>query len=256
MTRIVKEYDIRRGELLDLSEKLFYTNGYENTSVQQIIDTAQIAKGTFYHYFSSKEELLDQIVKRAVLAVFQEAEGTINDSNLSAIEKLRYLLVNIGNRKVEHSESFFHHAQLLEQNLIFREKMYEDAEKMTAPLLARVIEQGVREGTFNVHHHQATAEMILHMALFIKDYTAHLMLHPFDGEFPLQEMRIRIEAFAEGIERLLGVKPGQKRLIDIEQVMDQFKNFEKLVEDHKSSLTMPAGTNEAKGGPKPLPLDK
>lgn len=232
MKRIVKEYDERLGELLDVSEKLFYSKGFENTSVQEIIDTAKIAKGTFYYYFDSKENLLDRIVKRAVAVSYAETESIVNDQTMNAKEKMQRLLLQIGNQNVEHAESFFHHAQLLDRNLLLREKMYEDTEKMTAPLLARIIEQGGREGIFAVRHPLAVAEMILHMSLFIKEYTAHLMLHPFDGEFPLDSIRVRMEAFADGIGRLLGMREGQERIVDIEEIVGRLRQFERLVEDH------------------------
>ena len=52
----MKKGDARRGELLAASEKLFYTKGYENTSVQDILDAVGFSKGGFYHHFDSKHE--------------------------------------------------------------------------------------------------------------------------------------------------------------------------------------------------------
>ena len=50
----LKKGDARRGELLAAAEKLFYTKGYENTSVQDILDAVGFSKGGFYHHFDSK----------------------------------------------------------------------------------------------------------------------------------------------------------------------------------------------------------
>jgi len=47
----------KRDELVDIASDLFYEQGYGATGIKQIIDTAGIAKGTFYSHFSSKEEL-------------------------------------------------------------------------------------------------------------------------------------------------------------------------------------------------------
>lgn len=47
----------KRNELLDIASALFYEQGYGATGIKQIIDTAGIAKGTFYSHFSSKDEL-------------------------------------------------------------------------------------------------------------------------------------------------------------------------------------------------------
>lgn len=47
----------KRDELVDIASALFYEQGYGATGIKQIIDTAGIAKGTFYSHFDSKEEL-------------------------------------------------------------------------------------------------------------------------------------------------------------------------------------------------------
>ena len=47
----------KRDELVGIASDLFYEQGYGATGVKQIIDTAGIAKGTFYSHFTSKEEL-------------------------------------------------------------------------------------------------------------------------------------------------------------------------------------------------------
>ena len=53
MPRIVNEVDYaaRRKEILDVTRKLVYTKGYEQMSIQDILDSLNISKGAFYHYF-------------------------------------------------------------------------------------------------------------------------------------------------------------------------------------------------------------
>ena len=60
----MKKGDARRGELLAASEKLFYTKGYENTSVQDILDAVGFSKGGFYHHFDSKLAVLEAICQQ------------------------------------------------------------------------------------------------------------------------------------------------------------------------------------------------
>ena len=60
----LKKGDARRGELLAASEKLFYTKGYENTSVQDILDAVGFSKGGFYHHFDSKLAVLEAICQQ------------------------------------------------------------------------------------------------------------------------------------------------------------------------------------------------
>ena len=54
----MKKGERRKQELLKIAYKMFITKGYENTSVDDIIEAAGIAKGTYYYYFESKEQTL------------------------------------------------------------------------------------------------------------------------------------------------------------------------------------------------------
>ena len=64
MARIVKAHDVRKKEILDTAYALIYSVGYEQTTIEAIIGEMGIAKGTFYHYFKSKLDLLDSLVER------------------------------------------------------------------------------------------------------------------------------------------------------------------------------------------------
>ena len=64
MPRIVKEHAVRRNEILDLAQQLVYTKGYEQMTIQDILDGLQISKGAFYHYFDSKHAVLEAVVER------------------------------------------------------------------------------------------------------------------------------------------------------------------------------------------------
>jgi AcrR family transcriptional regulator len=66
MARVVKEYVVRRNEILDVAQRLVFTKGYEQMTVQDILDVLQIAKGTFFHYFRSKQALLEALIERMI----------------------------------------------------------------------------------------------------------------------------------------------------------------------------------------------
>ena len=51
MARTVKAHAVRRNEILDVAQRLIYTKGYEQMTIQDILDGLQISKGAFYHYF-------------------------------------------------------------------------------------------------------------------------------------------------------------------------------------------------------------
>ena len=76
----MRKGDLRKQEILQTAEKLFCRNGYEQTSVQDILDELHASKGSFYHHFLSKESLLEAMfVKRADGAAVAAAEMTYDD---------------------------------------------------------------------------------------------------------------------------------------------------------------------------------
>jgi AcrR family transcriptional regulator len=61
MARIIKEHErsVKRNEIIDAAQRFIYTKGYEQMTIQDILDELQISKGAFYHYFDSKGALLE-----------------------------------------------------------------------------------------------------------------------------------------------------------------------------------------------------
>ncbi|WP_216725625.1 TetR/AcrR family transcriptional regulator [Thiorhodococcus drewsii] len=59
-----KPAEVRLDELMNAAERLFLDKGVESTTINEIVEAAQVAKGTFYHYFSSKNEILEALGKR------------------------------------------------------------------------------------------------------------------------------------------------------------------------------------------------
>jgi AcrR family transcriptional regulator len=91
MARIVKEeeYAIRRNEILDAAQKLIYTKGYNQMTIQDVLDELKISKGAFYHYFNSKQALLEALIERIQMEANEMLTPIVDDPHLSAMEKLQ-----------------------------------------------------------------------------------------------------------------------------------------------------------------------
>ena len=91
MARMIKreEYDLRRNNIIEAAGRLVYTKGYEQMSIQDILDDVHISKGAFYHYFSSKQALLEALIEQMALQVIQLLVPIIQDDRLPAPEKLQ-----------------------------------------------------------------------------------------------------------------------------------------------------------------------
>jgi AcrR family transcriptional regulator len=76
-----------RGRLLEAAKKIFSERGYYNTRISHIIDEAGVARGTFYLYFRSKEEIFRELLKEVV----EELKARIRVIDLSGdpVEQVR-----------------------------------------------------------------------------------------------------------------------------------------------------------------------
>src|SRR5437868_2267160 len=79
LARVIKPPEIRAAELLDCAQRLFFENGYENTTVNDIIGAAGVSKGAFYHYFASKEALLEALSLRLARDGLAELQPMLED---------------------------------------------------------------------------------------------------------------------------------------------------------------------------------
>src|SRR5436853_6404836 len=103
MARIVKEqeYALRRNAILDVAQRLVVTRGYEQMTIQDILDARQISKGAFYHYFDSKQALLEAIIERQLDQVETILLPIVEAPHLPALEKFGQFFATVGHWKME-----------------------------------------------------------------------------------------------------------------------------------------------------------
>lgn len=72
-----KPAEVRLDELMTAAESLFMENGFEATTIADITRVANVAKGTFYHYFASKNEMLAALANRYTQQYLEELEKAV-----------------------------------------------------------------------------------------------------------------------------------------------------------------------------------
>ena len=85
--RIVKSAEERKNEILDVAEELFAEKGFDSASTNDIINRIGIARGTLYHHFGSKEEILDAIVERMTHEGISRAKAIVADSSIPLLSR-------------------------------------------------------------------------------------------------------------------------------------------------------------------------
>ncbi len=227
MPRVLKEYDERKNEFLDAAQQLFYTKGYEQTSVNMILELVGVAKGTFYHYFKSKEALLDSLIERMTDQIIAGFREIVENPDLDAISKLNLVFQSSGSWKAAHMDLILTLIRALynDENILLRRKMSLRASNRCAPYIARIIRQGIDEGVFDTAFPDEISALIFMQSDNLGEKTAELVLglesHPENRE---SLYRI-IEVYEDAVERFLGAPKGTIHLSDRATLKEIFEWF-------------------------------
>jgi TetR/AcrR family transcriptional repressor of nem operon len=218
MARIIneEEYAVKRKEILVAAQKLVYTHGYDQMSIQDILDELGISKGAFYHYFDSKLALLDGLVDM-MLDEVEQVLRPILQTDLSAIEKLRRYFETGGRWKTDRKAFMLDLLRVwyTDSNALVRQKQEAAAIKRIAPMLAQIIRQGVSEGAFTTAYPDEIGSMIWGLAQGITDHVAGLLLADKPQPDAYQRLEAVLGAYSDAVERILGASPGSLPLADV-----------------------------------------
>lgn len=241
MVRISKEHDERLTEFLDTARQLFFEKGYEKTPVNDIIEKVGVAKGTFYHYFKSKEDLLDQLVNHFIEKSVSKVGEMMERTEMNAVERMNHFFISIRNLKVENKElmKMLMRFMYKDENLIFRHKIFKRSIALLTPPLAEIIKLGLEEGHFHPLDPRETAEIIFMMAFSINESVVELLLEAEEkpGNIDLIEQKIKV--FEKIVERILGAPDGSFKMVE-----------RKYIEIFKLDSQEKDRENQSKRGPK------
>ena len=133
-----------RGRIINAAWELFYEQGYEDTTIEEIIERSGTSKGSFYHYFEGKDALLGSLS-----FLFDEKYAQLKetlDPQMHAFDKLMYLNRELF-RMIEDRVSMDLLARLISTQLVTHgEKHLLDHNRMYYRLLRAIIAEGQTKG--------------------------------------------------------------------------------------------------------------
>ena len=206
MPRTPQNPERRRDQLLDCAQALFFEQGYEATTVNHILQRSGLSKGGFYHYFASKEDVLEAIVARVAEHSVAQVNDLVEQDNGDALIRLNAFLRRSRQLKLETApqlrplfsvifspghQSLFHRINQANMTLV-------------GPLLARLIQQGIEEGRFQVP--DATAYDAVGRAVDAQGTP--------EAKAANQALERRLQFQGLAIDRILGLPDGSIRYID------------------------------------------
>jgi len=207
---------VRREAFLDAAQGLIQTKGYEAMSVQDVLDSLEASKGAFYHYFDSKQDLLEAVIDRFSDVTMASIVPILDDPDLPALRKLERALAGIARAKAERKDLVLAVVEIwnADSNAIVREKLRRMAVNRLGPLLSSVIRQGIDEGVIVADSPDETATVLSSLMLGYQQLAADYMIARQAGTMSFDEVRRSIAAFTDAFERILGVPKGSITLIE------------------------------------------
>ena len=189
----------KKEQILDMAFFLFIEKGYDNTSISDILSKLDIARGTLYYHFESKEAIMDAIIERSAKSIVEEAQSIVLKKELSAYEKIFALFSGTSMKRMSGGDLIIDYLNQ-PQNALFHEKSNRSVIQKITPILGDIIKEGVDEGSFTNDFPYESAELILTMIMGFMDVTFEAMDE--------NDLNRRLEGLLYNMERMLGAKEG------------------------------------------------
>lgn len=209
---VKKPPDVRRNELLNSAQTLFFSKGYEATTIADIMERAGVSKGGFYHHFTAKDDLLEALGERLAAETVDRLQPILNEEGLDAIARMNAVLSQARRFKVEDAavtRAAFD-AAFKPENIVLYHRLNRAVSKVMLPLFINILRQGKAEGLFRIDDPATTAEIILQMGTSTHDAVARAIevsgTPQADEAAAALDERLRQQGIA--IDRILGLPDG------------------------------------------------
>lgn len=197
-------------KILSISYRLFLEKGYEQTTIQDIINELGMSKGAIYHHFKSKEEILHAISDKGNYSVTIEMYKNLN--HLNALQKLKKIIC----MEFENLEKqqFNKAAISLTENPKFVSTLLNGTMKYGVPIFQSLIEEGKKDGSISVEDSKSASEVILLLN--------NVWLSPMIGQVSEEDLERKI-LFLKNLTELMGIP-----FMD-EEVVNTINNYMKSI---------------------------
>jgi AcrR family transcriptional regulator len=211
---VSKDGDVRKQELLDTALQLFEQNGYENTSINDIIKKVGVTKGAFYYYFQSKEDILNVLSEKQADNLIDIARQACSDDTLNALEKLNAIAATALQYKARNIKQrmLAYKAMQNESGILLGMRVLDKTIEKGRPIIQAILEQGVTEGVFDNRYTQDAAELYILLSSLMSSMLAKDLLTFANRAEGLESIHNKLLFYEDAFVRLLGIKNGRIQL--------------------------------------------
>ena len=216
----MKKGDLRREAIVRTAERLFFEKGYEETSIQDILDELSISKGGFYHHFDSKIALLGEICRQRGERDLQRVREALASGKLNPVQKLDLLLGALFT--VVHSEPRFAALALkisyIDGDVHFRDQMRTFMVEALRPMMDAAVAEGMADGSLFTRYPGRLGDILLQLGCDINDEVNRMLARDFENPECAVELLDLLDAYRESAEMLSGAGFGKFSLFDLEHM--------------------------------------
>lgn len=217
--------------ILDVAMALFFEKGYDNTSIQDIIDgLGGLTKGAVYHHFKSKEDILSAVLDRDNKALFAELSRIRDDGRMNGAEKLQALFeASVSGPQMDIWADVAPDVNPLRNSMLLGMQYQSVFDETVPDFVLPIIEQGVRDGSIVTDRPREFSEIIVLLA--------NLWVSPMFRSCTAEELRVRVDYYLDVVKALGGLSLSENGLGD---VLEEYRSrFHQKFEDmQKGSADM------------------
>lgn len=191
----MKKGERRKQDLLNIAYRMFIEKGYENTSVDDIIIEAGIAKGTYYYYFESKEATLEAVIEMMI----EKAENIAKAALMNPVPIPQKLASVVYAFQPNKDEIVITDVLERKENIVMHDKIGKKIVEVAVPILSDIVREGIAQGIFVCTNVEERVKMLLIMSQNMFDYGAY--------------SNKDIEVYVDMLEKSLGAKEGTMSFI-------------------------------------------
>ena len=191
----MKKGERRKQDLLNIAYRMFIEKGYENTSVDDIIIEAGIAKGTYYYYFESKEATLEAVIEMMI----EKAENIAKAALMNPVPIPQKLASVVYAFQPNKDEIVIADVLERKENIVMHDKIGKKIVEVAVPILSDIVREGIAQGIFACTNVEERVKMLLIMRQNMFDYGAY--------------SNKDIEVYVDMLEKSLGAKEGTMSFI-------------------------------------------
>lgn len=212
MTRITKPAPERVDEILDCAMQLFGDQGYEATSIAQIIEKIGISKGAFYHHFSAKEDVLEALAMRIAQTSAEEIRSIVENRAHDPFYRLNKFIAFGRDHKAAQIPQLRRAFEPLfrEENLALFYRTHVASKAVIRPMLSALISEGMEDRAFDTPNADHAADIIMALMVTCREYIIAVLFAKNLGEWQeaIDLLEQKLKYLGTVIDRILGLPDG------------------------------------------------